>query len=143
MRRLLSVPIILCTLPSCISFIAHDEQLAAKTATQFAQAAFVDRDNARAYGLITPEFAKAFSREKLAEEIAKAHPKTYPTRVAATEFEPISGQKRMWIYVKGTGEGEEFYYRLAMDGDAKAGYKVGGLFRSSGPYPPSRRMTLK
>lgn len=70
------------------------------------------------------------------------HPKTFPSRVSATEYEPMPGQKSMLIYLQGSGSGEEFYYRLVMAGDASSGYRVSGLYRGSQPYPPSKRHPL-
>lgn len=143
MRRSLVVAIVLGCLPSCINVIAHDEQAAAKAATQFAQAAFVDRSDSEARGLITPSLAQQVTGDKLPEMIAKMHPKMFPTQVAATEFEPLLGQRGMLIFLKGTGDGEEFYYRLVMEGDSSSGYRVSGLFRGSGPYPASARRPLR
>lgn len=142
MGRIVAVSIILCSVPACVTVIAHDEQIAANAATKFAQIAFVDRDGPKAHGLLSPSVAEQLPGDKLSEMIVKMHPKSFPTRVTAVEFEPMPGQKGMLIYLKGTGEGEDFHYRFVMEGDAPSGYRVSGLFRGSGPYPPSNRRPL-
>ena len=128
---------------ACVNVIAHDESAAAKAATQFAQVAFIDRDDTKARGLITPALAQQLPDGKLAEMVAKLHPKSFPARVAATEFEPHPGQRGMTIYLKGTGgDDEAFFYRLLMEGDAPSGYRVAGLYRGSGPHPSSNKRPL-
>jgi len=122
--------------------ISHDEQAAAAAATQFAQTTFVKRDYASAHNLLSRAAQKQIPLDKLTEAIAKMHPKSYPARVVATEFEPVPGQRGMYIYLKGDGDGEEFYYRLVVEGDAPTGYRVNGLFRGNGPHPSQNKRPL-
>jgi hypothetical protein len=132
-----------CALPSCgVRVIVHDEQAAAKAAAKFADLAFLRSDYAGAYALLSPQMQQAVPMEKLGAEIAKLHPKARPSEVATTEFEPLSGQQAMNIYLKGARDDETFLYRFLMVGDKGAGYLVGGLARGSGPYPPSARKPL-
>jgi hypothetical protein len=137
-----AVAIICCGLASCVSVIAHDEKAAAKSATEFAQAAFVARDYPKAHGLLAPRSQSDIPLDKLIEAIAKMHPKSFPTKVTAIEFEPIPGKKGMNIFVQGEGEGEEFFYRLVMEGDKTAGYRVTGLLRGNGPNPSTNKRPL-
>jgi hypothetical protein len=128
---------------SCgFSVIAHDEQAAAKSAAKFADLAFARSDYPGAHALLSPQLQQATADGKLAAEVAKMHPKGRPSEVKAIEFEPLPGQRAMNIYLKGTRSDEEFFYRLLMVGDKAAGYKVGGLWRGNGPYPPSARKPL-
>jgi hypothetical protein len=122
--------------------IVHDEQAAAKEAATFADFAFVRSDFAGAYALLSQQMKAGGTTNWLKAEVAKMHSGTHPSEVAATEFEPLPGQRAMNIYVKGTLQREEFFYRLLMVGDKGSGYKVGGLWRGSGPYPPSGRRPL-
>jgi hypothetical protein len=138
----LAVAIICCGLTSCINVIAHDEKMAAKSAIEFAQTAFVARDYPKAHGLLAPRSQSDIPLDKLTEAIAKMHPKSFPTKVTATEFEPMPGQKGMNIFVKGEGEGEEFFYRLVMEGDKTASYRVTGLLRGNGPNPSTNKRPL-
>jgi len=131
-----------CSLTSCVNAIAHDQKAAAKSADQFARTAFVSRDSAKAHGLLAPALAKRVPAEQLGEMIAKMHPKSFPSRVSAIEYEPMPGQRGMTIYLKGDGEAEEFHYRLVMEGDSPSGYRVTGLFRGSGPHPSTTKRPL-
>ncbi|MGP0066412.1 MAG: hypothetical protein ACLQGP_22840 [Isosphaeraceae bacterium] len=127
---------------SCIRIISHDESKAANTAAEFARAAFVARDYPRAYGLLASSARSQVTLQKLTESIAEMHPKGFPSQVDAAEYEPMPGQRAMNIYLNGTGEGEAYFYRLLMEGDAPSGYGVIGLYRSNGPPPPSNRKPL-
>lgn len=138
----LVVAITCCILTSCVTVIAHDEKAAAKAATEFAQTAFVARDYSKAHGLLASKSQSHIPIDKLTEAIAKMHPKSYPAKVMATEFEPLPGQRGMNIFVKGDGESEDFFYRLAMEGDVSSGYRVTGLFRGNGPNPSTNKRPL-
>ena len=135
------VVITCCMLMSCVNVIAHDEKAAARAATEFARTAFVDRDYAKAHGLLATRSQSEIPTDKLTDAIARMHPKSYPSRVTATEYEPLPGRRGMNIYVKGDGDGEDFFYRLVMEGDA-AGYRVTGLFRGNGPNPSTNKRPL-
>ena len=104
--------------------------------------AFVRSNYAGAETMLSSAMQKALPTDKFAGQVVQMHPKGRPSEVAATEFEPIPGQPAMTIYLKGTGGDETFFYRLLMVGDKLSGYRVGGLWRGSGPYPPSARRPL-
>ncbi len=140
--RWLATALTCCILTSCLNIIAHNEDDAAKAATKFAQTAFVARDYPKAHNLLASRFRSYISIDKLTETIAQMHPKSFPSKVTATEFEPMLGQRGMNIFVKGEGEGEDFYYRLAMEGDAPSSYRVAGLFRGNGPNPSTNKRPL-
>jgi lactam utilization protein B len=140
--RWLATAITCCMLTSCMSVISHDEKAAAKAATEFAQTAFIARDYSKAHGLLATRSQSDIPIDKLTDAITKMHPKSYPSKVTATEYEPLPGQRGMNIYVKGDGDGEDFFYRLVMEGDATAGYRVTGLFRGNGPNPSTNKRPL-
>lgn len=142
MRRALAVSIILGSLTSCVSIIHHDQDMAAEAARAFAQAAFVDRDDAKARELLSPSLARELTPGKFPEAIARLHPKSFPTRVKATDYEPMMGQRAMMIYLKGANDEEDFHYRFVMEGDSTSGYRVAGIFRGGGPHPPTSRRPL-
>jgi hypothetical protein len=135
-------PFICCFMVSCVNVIVHDQNSAAKAATEFARTAFVDRDFTKAHGLLASRSKTYIPLDKLSETITRMHPKSFPSHVTATEYEPMPGQRGMTIYVKGEGEGEEFFYRLVMDGDSTSGYQVTGLFRGNGPNPSTNKRPL-
>ncbi len=129
-----------CSITSCsVNVIAHDERAAAESAAHFAELAFVKSDHAGAHALIA---SQTYPADTLAADVEKMHPKGRPAKVEAIEFEPLPGQRAMNIYLKGTRGDEAYYYRLLMVGDKGSGYKVNGLWRGSGPYPPSARKPL-
>jgi hypothetical protein len=132
-----------CLSISCgVKVISHDAQAAAKSAAKFGDHAFVKADYAGARALLTPQLEQVTAGDKLAIELDKMHPKGRPAEIKAIEYEPLPGQRAMNIYLKGMLGDEEFFYRLLMLGDQGTGYKVGGLWRGSGPYPPSARKPL-
>ncbi len=145
--RGLAVLIACCTLTSCINvscinLIAHNPKAAENQATRFAQVAFVARDYATAHDLLSPAARQHIPKDKLSGTITAMHPKSFPSRVTATEYESVPGQRGMIIHLRGDGEGEDFYYRLLMEGDAPSGYRVSGLFRGNGPYPSTNKRPL-
>jgi len=133
--------IALCLAASCsikiVNVIKHNQNDASKVADKFANLAFIKSDYAAAYNLIDPELQKTVSVERLKDEVAKMHPNDRPASLQAIEYEPIPSQHAMNIYLKGTLDKTEFFYRLLMTGDQESGYKVGGFFRGKGPYPPA------
>ena len=42
----------------------------------------------------------------------------------ATEYEPMSGEKAIYIFLKGQNRDEQFAYRVTLEGTAAAGYRV-------------------
>ncbi len=132
-----------CFTASCsVKVINHNQSSASKAAEKFANLAFIQSDYANAYQLLDAELQKMVTQEKLTETVSKMHTNGRPATIQAIEYEPMPGQRAMQIYLKGTQGKEEFYYRFVMTGDLEAGYKIGGLFRGTGPYPPSNRKPL-
>lgn len=127
--------------PSCapnVRILKHDPNTAAREAEKFAGLAFVERDFQRTHAMLSPNMQKEYSPEKLETEIVKVHPSGYPTSIAAAEFEPIPGQAAINIFLTGEGDSQKSYYRIFMVGTVDSGYSVGGFWRGSGPYPPSK-----
>ena len=135
---------VLCNL-SCLPTVQlfhHAPEMAATKAEEFAQIAFVQMNHELAYVLLAPATKESFTREQMVEALAQMHPKRLPIEPKAVEYEPILGQAAMSIYLNGHRDDEEFYYRLVMHGTTDTGYQVGGFFRGSGPYPPSKLRKL-
>jgi hypothetical protein len=122
--------------------IHHDENAAAQGAQDFSRLAFVQRDYDAAYKLASSELRGSLTGQTFEATVQGMHPNTSPLLVDAREFEPIPGQRAMYIYIEGTNAGETFHYRLLMLGDASAGYSIGGFWRSVDAYPPSPRRSL-
>ena len=128
-------------LMGCKGSIDHDETSAAKSAFEFARVAFVKRDIENGYALLSDSAKRYVSLEKFKEVVFQLHPKAFPKSVTATEYEPVPGDKTIYIYLIGENSGERFYYRLAMEGTATTGYRVVRLYRGDGPYPPKQKLS--
>ncbi|TMA10247.1 MAG: hypothetical protein E6J89_10820 [Deltaproteobacteria bacterium] len=128
----------------CKGSVDHDEISAAKSAVEFADVAFVQRDFERGYALLSDSGKRYVSPEKFKETLSRLHPKAFPVSVTASEYEPMRGEKAMHLYLTGENSGERFYYRLTMEGAATTGYRVARFYRESNPYPgASLRQRLK
>ena len=131
-------------LMGCAESINHDEVLAGRRAVEFAQVAFVKHDIENGHALLSDSTKRRVSLEKFKEVLSRLHPKAFPTSVTASEYEPMLGEKAIYIYLVGKNSGEHFSYRLTMEGTATTGYRVLSLDRGSGLYHPSnRKQTFK
>jgi hypothetical protein len=124
-------------LMGCIESIDHDPAVAGKRAEEFAQIVFVKQDIENGYTLLADGAKRYVSREQFKAVLTKLHPRAYPKNVTASEYEPMPGEKAIYIFLLGDNSGERFYYRLTLEGTAKTPYKVLRLDRASEPYPPS------
>jgi hypothetical protein len=117
---------------ACAKSFEHNHAMAAKRAEEFGQVVFVRQDFERGYALLSDSGKRYVPLEKFKETIVKAHPRKYPTRVSVTDYEPMSGEKAIYIYLTGENDGEQFNYTLTLDGTADTDYKVTRFSRSSG-----------
>lgn len=122
---------------ACAESFDHDHKLAAQRAEEFARAAFVRKDPENAYALLSDSGKRYVPLEKFKETITKSHPRSYPIKIAATDYEPMAGEKAMYVYLTGDNAGEHFYYNLTLHGTAATDYKVTRFTRGSGPYGSS------
>ena len=107
------------------------------SATEFAQAAFVDKDIDKAFSLLHPEAQAYITKEKFSQTLTVMNTPTSPKSIVATDYEPVQGGEGMNIYITGESDTETFYYRIPMKGTQLTGYKPAGFFRNQGPYPKS------
>jgi hypothetical protein len=121
----------------CIESVEHDPAGAGKKAEEFAQVAFVRQDIENGYGLLADGTRRYVSREQFKQVLAKLHPRAYPKNVKASEYEPMAGEKAIYIFLTGENSGERFYYRLTLEGSATTPYRILRLDRSTEPYPSS------
>jgi hypothetical protein len=121
----------------CMETINHDASSAGKKAEEFAQVVFVKQDIENGYGLLADGTKRYVSREQFKAVLSKLHPKAFPKTVNALEYEPMPGEKAIFIFLTGENLGEHFYYRLTMEGTATTGYKVLRFDRAGQPYPAS------
>ena len=139
MRRIISAISAFVFLISCnVTVISHDEDMAAKSAIEYARVALVKQDIQNSYSLLSDSVKKTVSFEKHFQVLSNIHPFLYPISLAAEEYEPIPGQKGMNIFLYGENGSEKFFYRVIMEGTARTGYKASGIYRGNGPFPPSK-----
>ena len=105
----------------------HDEMLAGMRAVEFAEAAFVRQDIESAYTQFSHAAKRYVSGESFRKTVVELHPKGYPTRIEAIEYELIPMEKRL-IYIFLVGDASEakflYYYRLTMEGTSESDYEV-------------------
>jgi hypothetical protein len=111
-------------LASCAGSVKHDEMLAAKRAVEFAQFVFVNKTIEKGYELLSDSGKRRLSLDKFKETVTRMHPRTFPTKVTATEFQPMPGEQAIWIYLAGQNAEEQFQYRLTMEGTGNGDYKI-------------------
>ena len=130
--------VVICLLSiSCFHYIHHDEEMAAEAAVKFAKLAFIDRDYGTARELLPTEVDQQFDAEKLKKFVENMHPDGFPTKVTATEYEPIPGTESMSIFLMGENDAEKIYYRFTVRGTSETGYKIYELYSKLTPYPPT------
>lgn len=112
------------TFSSCAESVKHDEVSAAKTALEFTRVALLEKDAERGYELLSGGGKRHVPLNKFKQTIASMHPRDYPSKVTATEYEPMSGEKAIYIFLKGQNPDEQFAYRVTLEGTAASGYRV-------------------
>jgi hypothetical protein len=127
-------------LAGCVESYKHDAVLAGKRAAEFAQVAFIRQDFDSGYALLSDAAKRYVSPEKFKETVSRLHPRTHPKSVTATEYEPMPGEKAVYIFLLGENTGERFYYMLTMEGTAATDYKVSRLTRGEVPYSPRTKI---
>ena len=121
----------------CVEPIEHNEIQAAKKAEEFAEVAFAKGDVERGYGLLAPATKHYVSLEQFKRVLSRLHPQASPKNLRASEYEPMKGEKAIYIYLSGEHSGEQFYYRITMEGTAAGEYRVLKFERSNEPYSGS------
>jgi hypothetical protein len=123
-RNLLIIELLTLVLASCAGSVKHDETLAARRAIEFAQLVFINKNFAKGYELLSGGGRRHLSLEKFKETLSRMHPRSFPTKVTATEFQPMPGEKAIWIYLAGQNAEEQFQYRFTMEATDNDDYKV-------------------
>jgi hypothetical protein len=129
---------------SCMESFDHDAVSAGKKAEEFARVTFVRGEFENGYALLADGTKRYVSLGQFKAVVSKLHPNAFPKTVTASEFEPMPGEKAIYIFLAGENAGARFYYRLTMEGTATTGYKVLRFDRSNAPPAPSQdRQKLK
>ena len=125
------------SLAGCIESVDHDPASARKKAEEFAQVVFVKQDIETGYALLAEGTRRYVSRDQFKAVVLKMHPRGFPKTVTALEYEPMPGEKAIYVFLTGDHSRQPFYYRLTMEGTASTGYKVLRLDRANQPYSSS------
>ena len=124
-----SAPILLAwvlalTLAGCAGSEKHDEALAAKRALEFAKVVLIEKDFVKGHEMLTESGKRHIPVEKLKQPVASMHPRGYPKKVTALEYEPMVGEKAIYIFLSGNTGEDLISYRLTLEGTAATDYKV-------------------
>jgi len=113
------------TLLACAETIQHDENLAAKRALEFARVIFREKNLDKGYALLSDNAKRHIPLDKFKQTITAMHPRGYPDRVTAVEYEPMAGEKAIYIFLSGRDADDiSFNYRVTMEGTAATDYRV-------------------
>ena len=123
-RNVLIIGLLTLSLASCAGSVKHDETLAARRAIEFAQYVLINKNFDKGYELVSNGGKRHLSLEKFKETVTRMHPRSFPTKVTATEFQPMPGEKAIWIYLAGRNAEEQFQYRFTMEMTDNGDYKV-------------------
>ena len=123
-RRWISAVLVAVVLLSCAQSVSHDEVSAAKTALEFARTVLLDKNPQAGYKMLSQGGKRHVPLDKFQQTIAAMHPRSYPTKVSALEFEPMAGEKAIYVFLTGWNEQEQFSYRITLEGTAATGYRV-------------------
>jgi len=131
-------------LTSCAESVKHDEIRAAKRALEFGRFVFFEKNFDKGYDLLSDGGKRHVPRDKFKQSIAAMHTRSYPTKLTATEYEPMADENAIYIYVTGQNSEEQFNYRLTMEGSAATDYKVLKIDQGTGFFTlASRKQPFK
>jgi hypothetical protein len=123
-----AVFLLLCAL-ACSKPSPHDEALAGKRALEFSEAAFVRRDYAAAYKLLSDK-AKAYqSVENFKKAVGRLELDAAPTNLKVTAWKPLPGEDNaLDVILVEQNTSKPFAYRVTLERTHAADYRV-ALFR--------------
>jgi len=124
--------LVLLGLAGCVDKYEHSPRLAADKAEEFAREAFVKKNYDAAYNLLADGTRRHVSAEQFRQTLTKNQSEPAPRKITATEYEPMPGEKAVYIYLEGDQGGAASNYRITMEGTAATGYKVLRFDRGSG-----------
>ncbi|HVO92236.1 MAG TPA: hypothetical protein VMT22_05315 [Terriglobales bacterium] len=131
-QRLLFLTMLTLACLSCADSVRHDQGLAARRALEFARVAFIDKNLTQAYEMLSDSGKRHVPLDKFKQAIASMHPRGYPTKLTAVEYEPMPGENAIYIFLKGQNLEEQFTYRVTLEGSADTDYRVLKIDQGSG-----------
>jgi hypothetical protein len=109
---------------SCAKPIQHDENIAAKRAVEFARVVLIDKNLEKGYELLSDGGKRHVPLDKFKQTILSMNARGYPSRVTATDYEPMPGEQAIYIFLRGQNGDEQIQYRITLQGTAATGYRV-------------------
>jgi len=127
---------ILMAMTSCQNSIDHNPVLAGQKAVEFVRTAFVRQNDEDAYTLLSDSTKRYVPLDKFKETLSRLRPSTRPSKVTATEYEPMPGEKAIYIYiVVGENPDQQSEYTVTMEGTASTDYRVSKITRGLSYIP--------
>jgi hypothetical protein len=121
---------------SCPKPIDHDPVLAGKKAVEFVRLAFVRQNDENAYALLSDSTRRYVPLDKFKETLSRLRPGTRPSKITATEYEPMPGEKAIYVYVVvGENPDRQSDYTVTMEGTASTDYRVSKITRGVSYIP--------
>lgn len=109
---------------ACAGSEKHDEALAAKRALEFANVVLIEKNFEKGHEMLAEGGKRHIPLDKLKQTVASMHPREYPKKVTALEYEPMTGEKAMYVFLSGNTGEDLISYRLTLEGTAATDYKV-------------------
>jgi hypothetical protein len=131
-RYFLGLALVILTFVGCADSVRHDETLAAKRALEFTRVAFIDKNLDKAYELLSDGGKRHVPLDNFKQSITAMHPRGYPTKLTAIEYEPMAGEKAIYIFMRGQNSEEQFGYRITLEGSADTDYRILKVDQGSG-----------
>ena len=125
----------------CADKYQHNPNLAAKKAEEFATLAFVKQDYDGAYARLADGTRRYVTAAQFKQTLTKNQAESKPAKVVAKEYEPIGGEKAMYVYLTASNGSGQFSFRITMEGTADSGYRV-LRFDHGGFNLPSRQRKI-
>ena len=119
-------------LMGCAGSVKHDEDRAARRAIEFAKVVFIDKNFDKGYELLSDSGKRHIPLDKFKQTISSMHPRAYPSKVTAMEYEPMAGENAIYVFLTGQNGAEQFTYRVTLEGTAATDYKVLKIDQSLG-----------
>jgi hypothetical protein len=98
----------------------------------------INKNFDQGYDLLSDGGKRHISLAIFKETMTRLHPRGFPTRVTAKEYQPMPGENALWILMTGQNDEDQFQYRFTMEATASGDYKVlsldsGGIGRFISP----------
>ncbi|HET9549286.1 MAG TPA: hypothetical protein VFQ03_03870 [Candidatus Binatia bacterium] len=98
--------------------------MAAKRAIEFARVVLINKNLERGYELLSDGGKRHVPLDKFKQTILAMNARGYPSRVTATDYEPMPGEQAIYIFLRGQNGDEQIQYRITLEGTAATGYRV-------------------